>query len=195
MGLKEGRLGPEEMMAKDVLGGKDSLNKGVRKVGTWTEPEPGERQQLRSDRKPSLPFSFLPSTFLQLIIMPWGLGFDTQTAVATAPERSHAYSDCAGCSGVFVQGLIKPRAFGLGESGAEEQRGGEPLSFQASAFRSQDKQTREATLTTGSKNRLNIETRRQARHPVFFKQMGEQEVGSEGNGKSWGKKVGRPRMF
>lgn len=113
----------------------------------------------------------------------WWLGFDTQTAVATAPNRNHAHSDCTGCSGVFIHGLIKPGTFSLGDSGAEEL-----LSFQASAFRSQEKQTREPTPTAGSRNRLNIEIRRQERRPVFFKQTGEQEVGSEGNGKSQGKK-------
>lgn len=39
-----------------------------------------------------------------------------------------------------------------------------------------------------SRNRPNIATRRQERRPVFLEQMGEQEVGSEGNGKSQGEK-------
>lgn len=54
---------------------------------------------------------------------------------------------------------------------------------------------REPTVTAGSRNRLNTETRRQERCPVFFEQMGEQEVGSEGDGKPRGEKVGRTWMF
>ena len=56
------------------------------------------------------------------------------------------------------------------------------------ALREQAKQAREPTPTAGSRNRLNIATRRQERRPVFLEQMGEQEVGSEGNGKSQGEK-------
>lgn len=75
--------------------------------------------------------------------------------------------------------------------GQEEHEGAVLLSFQVSVFRSRETQTREPTSTAGSRNRLVIETRRQERHPVFFEQMGAQEVGSEGNGKSRGKKSGK----
>lgn len=108
-----------------------------------------------------------------------------------------AHNDYTGCSSVFVHRPIKtPGSLVWEKSRAGRAPGWSSAKLPSGVLRSQEeKQTRELILTTGSRNRLNIATRRQERRPVVLEQMGEQEVGSEGNGKSQGEKVGRPRMF
>lgn len=126
------------------------------------------------------------------MIIFWGLGSDAYNVAATAPNVSHARNDCNSHSTVIVHGQsTTPGSLVWQTAGQEEHQGRVLLSFPVSVFRSQGKQTREPTSTAGSTNRLIIEARRQERHPVFFEQMGEQEVGSEGNGKSRGKKSGK----
>ena len=202
MGLEEGGLGSEETK-EDVLGGRDPENKGVEseKCGTRAKRLSLSRggagstagAEDRQEGSPSLPS--IPVMFLLQILMFRGLGSNVRTAVPTALTRCPAHNRTGG-SRVLVHGLTETPARSVWRKvGQEGHQGGVPPSLRAGCPQIAERQTSNRQALAGSRNRLNIAARRQERHPVVVEQMGEQGVGSEGNGKSPGGKVGRPQMF
>lgn len=172
----------------------------VRKVrDTGKEPVTESRRAWSTagveDRQEGSPPSLPSLLFLLHILRFWGLGPNVRTAVPTAltccPARDHT-----GGSRVLVHGLMEtPARLVWRKVGQEGHQGGVPLSFRAGYPQIAGRQTSNRHRLAGSRNRLNIAARRQERHPVVIEQMGEEGVGSEGNGKSRGEKVGRPQMF
>lgn len=171
----------------------------VRKVrDTGKEPVTESRRVWRTagveDGQEGSPPSLPSLLFLLHILRFRGLGPNVRTAVPTALTRCPA-RDHTGGSGVPVHGLMEtPARLVWRKVGQEGHQGGVPLSFRAGYPQIAERQTSNRHRLAGGRNRLNIAARRQERHPVVIAQMGE-GVGSEGNGKSRGEKVGRPQMF
>lgn len=98
------------------------------------------------------------------------MGLDMQTIVAAAPPMHRAHKDDR-LSSVLVHGLMKtPGSLVQEKSEAGRAPGIDLLSFHV-VLQITRKADGESTLTAGSRNRLNTETRRQERCPVFFEQM------------------------